>query len=609
MTMTGADHRRDGVWRRLREDLQPFPGRFGLTWRVALLCALVTAAAMMLRVPEAAISCYLVIFLMKEDAVQSSVMAMGLILLASVIAVIMIPIINFSIDSPATRLAVMFLASFLFLFLSATTPLGEQAAIVGLIVAFLMTLVSDVPVGQIGNQGLLMAWKMAAAPMAIMIVFCLVLGVPAQRHVATRIADRLRAAADHLETGSGLDRLKALLAEGNELHLQRMRMVRLLHLVPKDRARWLNGAVETSYRILLIAAAQPHPAAAQGNAAFALALRQAALRIEAGETPGGVPDAGAPGASDPELRAALAALAAADGGGAPAPRRIPWLAPDAFRNPEHSRFALKTSIAAVLCYLIYTVLQWDGVHTAMITCYVAALGTVGETVRKLTLRILGCLIGAAMGALALVFVMPGLTSIGGLMGLVFAGVLPAAWVSSGSARISYAGVQIALAFLLTTVYGFGPNYEFSQASNRIGGILLGIVVIYTLFTQCWPRSVAGDIRDLLDKAADSLATVGRLPEAAITARIDALSFAQATLTRAAELLGMAAFEPRRIRLREDELDALRRSIGDLRDLSLQMLAAGSKREAALSRLNEIRKGPVLPPPEGSVQPIASPARP
>jgi hypothetical protein len=31
-------------------------------------------------------------------------------------------------------------------------------------------------------------------------------------------------------------------------------MVRLLHLVPKGRARWLNGAVETSYRILLIAA-------------------------------------------------------------------------------------------------------------------------------------------------------------------------------------------------------------------------------------------------------------------------------------------------------------------------------------------------------------------
>ncbi|HGS4463489.1 TPA: hypothetical protein ACMDOB_003376, partial [Vibrio metschnikovii] len=54
---------------------------------IALLCALVTAVGMMFQIPEAAISCYLVIFLMKPDAVVNIVTGFGfLILLPGLIA-------------------------------------------------------------------------------------------------------------------------------------------------------------------------------------------------------------------------------------------------------------------------------------------------------------------------------------------------------------------------------------------------------------------------------------------------------------------------------------------------------------------------------------------
>lgn len=59
----------------------------------------------------------------------------------------------------------------------------------------------------------------------------------------------------------------------------------------------------------------------------------------------------------------------------------------------------------------------------MVTCYVASLGTIGETTHKLMLRICGCLLGAAMGVAAIVFVIPHLTSVGGLMALVFIAAL------------------------------------------------------------------------------------------------------------------------------------------------------------------------------------------
>jgi multidrug resistance protein MdtO len=571
------------------KDLQPFPGRFGLTWRVALLCAIVTATAMILKIPEAAISCYLVIFLMKEDAVQNCIMAVGLILLATTVVALMIPIINLGIDSAAIRLAVMFFASFIFLFLSSTTPLGEQAAIVGLIIAFIMTLVTDVPIGQIGDQGLLMAWKMASMPMFLMFLFNLLLGIPAQTHVKTTVAERLRTSADRVLSAAPNERLTELLGDGNDLHLQRMMTVKLLHLVPAARSTWLNGSVETSYRILVAADALGPSVSEARRQDLAQRLRSAADAIDAGKVPATIaPTTSSEDAADAALDHALADLTSADGGGSPKPRKIPLLAADAFTNPRHTRFALKTSIAAVLCYLIYTALQWDGIHTAMITCYVAALGTLGETVRKLTLRIVGCLIGAAMGAAALFLVMPHLTSVGGIMGLVFAGTLVGAWVSSGNERIAYVGVQIALAFLLTTVNGFGPSYEFAQASNRIAGILLGIFVIYVIFTQFWPQSVIGDIRDRIVEALDALARLAQAEAGDLRTRTEAISTAQIAIARAEELLDIAQFEPRANRADFADLDAITQYVEGLRRLSIQLQFAEDATNPSLEEIRRLR---------------------
>jgi multidrug resistance protein MdtO len=260
------------------------------------------------------------------------------------------------------------------------------------------------------------------------------------------------------------------------------------------------------------------------------------------------------------LRTAMRKLALPDAGGDPKPEPVPLLAPDAFTAPRHQLYALKTSIAAVICYLIYTGIDWDGIHTAMITCYVAALGTTGETVRKLTLRIVGCLAGAAMGAGALLFVMPGLTDVGGLMVLVFIAVLIAGWVSSGSERISYAGVQIALAFLLTTLNGFGPSFEFSQASDRIVGILLGIFVIFVIFTQFWPVSVVGGLRSRLATCVSALAGLARQPREARMEDTAVSSHVLSSLEETPNILNMASFEPRRQRASDQQLarlDAIR----------------------------------------------------
>ena len=227
--------------------------------------------------------------------------------------------------------------------------------------------------------------------------------------------------------------------------------------------------------------------------------------------------------------------------------KTPFLAADALSNPTYRHFALKTTAAAVICYLAYTGLDWQGIHTAMITCYVAALGTTAETVHKLGLRILGCLVGAAMGIAAILFVIPQIETVAALMVLVFAGVFVGAWVSTGNERISYGGVQIALAFLLTVLQGSGPSLDFDAARDRIFGILLGNVVVYLIFTRVWPVSIESAIRARLKAALRHLVRLAELPP---EQRAGAVADAAAALQAAGEIedaLELVPFEPPTIR--------------------------------------------------------------
>lgn len=571
---TAAEPAGRGLVRQIISDLAPFPGRAGLTWRAALLCAIVSAVAMAYEIPEAAISCYLVIFVMKPDGSESMLTAIGLIVLVTLVVAFVVLLARWTADAPMLRLSAMAFVSFCLLFLGAASKLGEVGGVIALVIAFALTLVDQVPVGDVITVGLRYAWDMAVMPMALMVVFSLALGRFPVTLLREMLRHRLTVAAAVLEgtDGDAAGELQDLLREGNGEAQQRVGRVRLLHLVSSDAVRQIARDVDASYLLLLAASgADALPEETRADLASQVSAALAALdRDEAMPVP--PPASLQAGPAEREMRLALAVMAGAE---PPLPQaageKEGFLAADAWTNPDYQRFALKTTLAAMVCYILYAGMDWQGIHTAMITCYVAALGTTGETVHKLALRIGGCLVGAAMGLGAILFVVPHLQGVGGLMALVFAGTLVGAWVASGNERIAYAGVQIALAFLLTILQGFGPSLDLGTARDRIVGILLGNLVIYLVSTRIWPAPITPLVRARLSEALAALARIAQVPAEQRAGAVAQAALVSERLTKADDALALLPFEPPALRPAPEGEARLRAVSHDLGALNRDLL--------------------------------------
>jgi hypothetical protein len=83
----------------------------------------------------------------------------------------------------------------------------------------------------------------------------------------------------------------------------------------------------------------------------------------------------------------------------------------------------------------------------------------------------------------------------------------AAWVAFGSERISYIGLQIALAFDLGVLTDYGPSTQIDPIRDRFIGIVLGILIISTVFALIWPEDANSMARQ---KLAESLRAIARL---------------------------------------------------------------------------------------------------
>ena len=578
--------------------LGPRPGRLAFAARLALICALTTLVCEVYQTPDPALTVYVVFFLNKPDRVESLILDAALTILITVIVALLMLLTMLVIDAPLWRVAVMSGFSVGFLTIAFASKLRPLAGIIVLIVGYGLDIIATYQSGELATRAVLYVWLFITIPASVSVVVNLLLA-PAPRALAERaLASRLRVAAAMLR---GPDerirhRFAEQLREGSGEIQGWLKLAGVEKTSPPRDLAALRQASQSTAAILAwvdavdrsAGALLPRPLLEQLTGtleamAQTLCLGGYPLEIALDAHIGESPLSAYSAELWTEIRNLLHGFAeppAADS--SPPPPAAPpagFLMSDLLTNPEYVRHALKTTGAAMLCYAMYSLLDWRGIHTCFITCYIVSLGTSAETIEKFLLRIAGCLIGAAAGLTAIVYVIPSLTSIGGLLAVVFLVALASAWVAAGSARISYAGFQIAFAFFLCVIQGPSPAFDLTIARDRIIGILLGNLIVYLFFTRVWPVSAARRIDPAIAAVLRRLSAMAAAPTEAIRRSLGAE--VQGALGNLEQDLDLLRYEPAASRPTESWLGARRHAAQEMAALQAPLsLSAGRESGSA-----------------------------
>ncbi|MDY6469306.1 FUSC family protein [Acinetobacter faecalis] len=233
-----------------------------------------------------------------------------------------------------------------------------------------------------------------------------------------------------------------------------------------------------------------------------------------------------------------------EGGDFKAMMKPPILRSDTWTNPIYTEYALKTMIGILLAYIFYNGMDWVGIHTVALTVLIASQPSLGASNDKITLRIIGALIGGGIALLLTIFLIPKIETIVGLILACVPVFMLSAYIASISKYVNYLGVQIAFTFALAMFGGYEQNIELSSISDRLIGIGIGIGIAYLLQALLWPELSGGYLQKkvtaFLKDISNSIKPTESTPKIDITSLVDKSKSGLADIN---DLLSHVALEP------------------------------------------------------------------
>ena len=553
MTALAESQRSRPLLEVLAAELGPREGRWAAVARIATGSAITVVIAMVFQIPQPTYMAYIVFLISKDEKNATLTSALGGLAAATLGVLVVLGLELIDTAEPAVRLPLMAMATFAAMFTARTFALGPISFLAGFVIVLLQTLVDDVPSPEALTRATLWTWVVIFVPVAVTVIVNLLFGQGTVTFIDRSVRKVLKEWEISLRNGNYRKSLPEWRAQ-------------LLTLLEAAQHSTPNGArtsritvpvIRTLLDALVILEALPDDLPDQLRDDLASRVRACRQAIES-DADAAIPESPAPpspfaGAVKERSPAVLAMrstladllgaigrpVASPDDTDAHRPPRRLFVA-DAFSNPAHWQFALKTTMAVMVSYAIYALLNWPGMRTAVVTCFFVALSSLGETVHKLVLRLSGAVIGGLIAGLCIVFVLPHLTDIGQLCLLIAAVSVGAAWVATSSELLSYAGMQIAFAFFLGILQGYAPATDLTVLRDRVAGILLGNIVITIVFSSFWPQSARSGMRAALAEALRAIGDVIRQPCKAREARMRTIQ----ALVRADHARTLSLFELR-----------------------------------------------------------------
>jgi multidrug resistance protein MdtO len=516
------------------DDLKPFPGRGWITLRLAVACTLIVLVTYTFRMPFQDLMPFFLLFVTKEEKVTTMVTALLALFAVTIAIAAGILIYKATGNRAEFRIPAIALVIFISMYLFRVLSVGAVGWILGFVTAASQSLVYLFPSPEETVHEFLWLWVAIAfsttvAWLANVVLFPVSPSLVLRRQFVAGW-QAVSAATEQLAAGQpsvGAHLLRPWVKSGPSgfLKLLKLSLIESRDLGGKqvDLRRAVLSLDKIVRLIFSYARAQRQSPASDavvsGETAILSGLKQDAQHFQnefqAGLVPsysGNWADPETTGDIAPQLLEAESTMKdlGADGADAEhrsqkaAPHKSSFFVADAFSNPRHVQFAIKVTLAGMLGYLFYTASDYYGIHTVFYTPLIIALASTGATINKGFLRIVGWIIGGALGLICSIWLIPRFETLGTFLSIVFCVHALAAWIAVGSERVAYIGLQIALAFDLGFLQGYGPPENIDPLRDRF----IGIVTV--VFGLLWPESADSSARGRVAACLRAIARLLRL---------------------------------------------------------------------------------------------------
>ncbi len=523
-------------WGFLKNELAPYPGRAWVVARITIAATIVMIIVMTFRIPSGFLAAIFTFFLSRENPTATFQSGFRAILAFAFGGAYALAGVALLVDDPLTHFLWIVLSLFIAFYLIGIFPDYGTAVGFGFLLAGAIPLWDEAFLNvndRVENTLWLAFSTLLAAVVTTVVEYVFRRVHPTTdltegiEHRLLVVEDVLRAVAAQQSLGGKVEKETSLYTGVGSSRLRRLliRSGYSTHFISQMNAAvsLLGKLVDLAASLRVFLAGGSIAAGAEDRERCArladeLSVLREDLRLRKPPRPINLPHQGQPSNLPflPAMESTAALIPQAFTGAEaihefiPVPMndevKQPFFVPDAFTNPDHLKFAIRGMLAATASYVIYQAIDWRGLSTCIPTCMITALSTIGSSRQKQFLRLGGAIIGGIIvGMGAQIFVLPYLNSIVGFTVLFALVTAVSAWIATASPRLSYLGVQLALAFYLINLQEFAIQTSLSIARDRIFGVFLGLLCMWLIFDRLWVKNALEEMQAVFARNLDMFA--------------------------------------------------------------------------------------------------------